>query len=94
MGGLIPGEELIYERDGDTVYARYRNPPHNQRPRWIVGSSNAVTEDYFFPPPKHNVINWRHIEHVAEQNPTVKSHLDKLLTVYYTVKSEYSEEKK
>jgi len=88
MGSLIPGEELIYERDGSTVYARYRNPPHNQRPRWIVGGGG---EDYFFPPPKHDAIDWQHIEHVAEQNPTVKAHLDKLLTVYYTVRSEYGE---
>ena len=34
---LIPGEALIYERADDVLYARYRDPPHNRIPRWIVG---------------------------------------------------------
>jgi len=34
---LIPGEALIYERAAGIVYARYRDPPHNLKPRWIVG---------------------------------------------------------
>lgn len=35
--GLIPGQSLIYERVDGVVYARYRDPPHNTVPRWIVG---------------------------------------------------------
>ena len=35
--GLIPGQSLIYERVDGVVYARYRDPPHNTIPRWIVG---------------------------------------------------------
>ena len=34
---LIPGEALIYERANNIVYARYRDPPHNTKPRWIIG---------------------------------------------------------
>ena len=34
---LIPGEALIYERANGIVYARYRDPPHNTKPRWIIG---------------------------------------------------------
>ena len=34
---LIPGEALIYERANGVVYARYRDPPHNKLPRWVVG---------------------------------------------------------
>jgi hypothetical protein len=34
---LIPGEALIYERAAGIVYARYRDPPHNTKPRWIIG---------------------------------------------------------
>ena len=35
--GLIPGQSLIYERVDGVVYARYRDPPYNTEPRWIVG---------------------------------------------------------
>jgi hypothetical protein len=34
---LIPDQALIYERADGVVYARYRDPPHNTIPRWIVG---------------------------------------------------------
>lgn len=34
---LIPGEALVYERANGVVYARYRDPPHNKLPRWVVG---------------------------------------------------------
>lgn len=36
---MIPGEALIYERANGLVYARYRDPPHNKKKRWIVGGS-------------------------------------------------------
>lgn len=38
---LIPGEALIYERANGVVYARYRDPPHNTLPRWVVGGDPA-----------------------------------------------------
>ena len=34
---LIPNAALIYERADGVVYARYRDPPHNTQPRWIIG---------------------------------------------------------
>jgi hypothetical protein len=37
MGSLIPGAALIYERSDGVVYARYRDAPYNQIPRWIIG---------------------------------------------------------
>jgi hypothetical protein len=37
MGSLIPGAALIYERVDGVVYARYRDAPYNQIPRWIIG---------------------------------------------------------
>lgn len=36
---VIPGEALIYERANGIVYARYRDPPHNTKPRWIIGGA-------------------------------------------------------
>ena len=44
MGDLIPGAKLIYERVDDTVYARYRDAPHNKIPRWEVGGSPKQME--------------------------------------------------
>ena len=37
MGNLLPGEPLIYTRSNGVVYARYRDPPHNKIPKWIIG---------------------------------------------------------
>ena len=37
MGSLLPNEALIYERANGVVFARYRDPPHNKIPRWIIG---------------------------------------------------------
>ena len=41
MTKMIPGAALIYERADGVVYARYRDPPHNTVPRWIVGGDPA-----------------------------------------------------
>ena len=38
---MIPGEALIYERANGIVYARYRDPPHNKKKRWIIGGNPA-----------------------------------------------------
>lgn len=37
MSRLIPNQALIYERVDGVVFARYRDPPHNKIPRWIIG---------------------------------------------------------
>ena len=41
MDKLIPGAALIYERADGVTYAKYRDPPHNKIPRWIVGGDPA-----------------------------------------------------
>ena len=45
MDKLIPGESLIYERANGVVYARYRDPPHNSIPRWVVGGEPEAVEN-------------------------------------------------
>ena len=54
MGSLVPGATYIYERDGDTVYARE------------LGSSTrkVIGMDY----PIHDPINWHDVEIVAKTN--------------------------
>ena len=83
---LIPGEALIYERSDGVVYARYRDPPHNTIPRWIIGGDpGAVARaqgqllDYG---------EWMRLCELAETNVTLKKLMDKLVTTYYIIKDE------
>lgn len=81
---LIPGEALIYERDDKgTVYARYRDPPHNTIPRWAIGG----------PPSAYSLLglsDLAEIKRLAETNLTFKKELDKLLNLYYILKESKS----
>ena len=74
---LIPGEALIYERANGVVWARYRDPPHNTKPKWIIGGDpGAVARaqgellDYG---------SWKDLCELALQNKT-------LVTTYYLIK--------
>jgi hypothetical protein len=81
---LIPGEALIYERADGVVYARYRDPPHNTTPRWIVGGDPAGIArsqgDML------HYSEWQDLCELAEEHPTIKKLLDQLVTTYYIVK--------
>jgi len=86
MGKLIPGQPLIYERANGVVYARYRDPPHNAIPRWVIGGdpgavarANGDLLDYG---------EWRELCELAETNATLSKLMDQLVTVYYIVKDE------
>lgn len=81
---LIPGQALIYERVDDCVYARYRDPPHNKKPRWLIGGKPK--QDY------SSYEEWKNLCRVAENNTNIKTQLDKLLNIYYLVKDDYSNE--
>ena len=81
---LIPGEALIYERANGVVWARYRDPPHNTKPRWIIGGDpGAVARaqgellDYG---------SWKELCELALQNKTLMKQLDKLVTTYWLIK--------
>jgi hypothetical protein len=84
MGKLISGEALIYERADGVVYARYRDPPHNTKPRWIVGGDPAgvarAQGDML------HYSEWQDLCELAEEHPTIKKLLDQLVTTYYIVK--------
>lgn len=76
---LIPGEELIYERVDDIVYARYINRP--DIPRWVVGGN-----------PQKNLFadynQWSDMIEASKRYPTLKKALDKVETIWYTIKDE------
>lgn len=81
---MIPGEALIYERADGVVYARYRDPPHNTVPRWIIGGDpGAVARaqgkllDY---------CEWLNLCELVETNITLKKQMDKLVSTYYIIR--------
>ena len=80
MGDLIPGAKLIYERVDDSVYARYRDAPHNKIPRWLVESNRQ--------PDIFEYQDFEDCKHYANQYPILKKQLDRLKTIWYTIKDE------
>lgn len=86
MTKMIPGEPLIYERADGVVYARYRDPPYNTLPRWIVGGDPAgvarAQGDLL------TYSDWQDMCRLAKEYPTLEKLLDQLVTMYYTVKDD------
>ena len=81
---LIPGAALIYERVDGVTYARYRDPPHNKTPRWIVGGdADAINkaQGCLF-----SYSEWQDMMRIAETNSTLKNQMKKILDIYYLVK--------
>ena len=68
MGQLKEGATYIYERDGDTVYARELGGTE----RRIIGMDYPVTDP----------INWHDVEMVAKTNPALQSALERAKLIY------------
>ena len=86
LASLIPGEALIYERSDGVVYARYRDPPHNTKPRWIIGGDPAAVARA-----QGDILNyseWKELCELSVKYPTLKKQLDKLVVLYYTIKDD------
>lgn len=84
MGTLVPGAALIYERADGVVYARYRDPPYNQTPRWIIGGDPGAVSRA-----QGDLIDyqeWKKLCEIAESNPVLKKQLDRVVELYYLVK--------
>ena len=81
---MIPGEALIYERDDGVVYARYRDPPHNTIPRWIIGGDPGGVARAQGSLLEYG--EWVNLCKLAQTNETLKKQLDKLVTTYYIIK--------
>ena len=86
MDKLIPGAALIYERADGVTYAKYRDPPHNKIPRWIVGGDPAGVAraqgkllDYS---------EWLNLCELAQSNQTLQKQLKNLVNSYFIVKEE------
>jgi len=86
---LIPNQALIYERANGVVFARYRDPPHNKIPRWVIGGEPEATARAL------GIVSydeWKNVMHIAESNANIKKQLDRLMIMYYTVKDDMKEE--
>jgi hypothetical protein len=84
VGKLIQGQALIYERSDGVVYARYRDPPHNVEPRWIIGGDPSSVVHA-----QGDLISyseWKELCELSLEYPTLKKLLDKLIVTYYTIK--------
>ena len=84
MGTLVPDQALIYERADGVVYARYRDPPYNTQPRWIVGGDPVAVgeaQGELLP-----YSEWVSMCELALKNPTLKKQLDKAIEIYFLIK--------
>ena len=81
---LIPGQALIYEHAEGITYARYRDPPHNKIPRWIIGGDpkalNKANGEIFE--------DWEDMVQESKRNPVLKKYLKKAIEAYYLTKEE------
>jgi|TARA_R100000030_G_scaffold41457_2_gene31121 hypothetical protein len=84
MSKLVPGAVLIYERADGVTYARYRDPPHNKMPRWIIGGepeSVSKAQGNLF-----SYSEWQDMMELANEYPTLRKQLQTAVTTYYIVK--------
>lgn len=82
---LIPDQTLIYEKANGVIYAKYRDPPHNSIPRWIIGGdpiavarANGEILSY---------AEFTDVQLLAEEYPVLKEQLEQLRTTYYMIKN-------
>ena len=83
---LIPGAALIYEHADGVTYARYRDPPHNQIERWIVGgepTAVARAKGELF-----GYHEWEDMMEEANRNPVLKKYLKKAIEAYCLTKED------
>ena len=85
MGNLVPDQPLIYERANGVVFARYRDPPHNKIPRWIIGGD---LEELDRLQNKLSYNEFIEMANCAKTNYTLKKQLDKALIIWYTIRDE------
>lgn len=72
MGNLTPGASYIYERDGDTIYAR----EVGSNERKVIGIDYPIT----------SAVNWHDVVVVAKTNPALQHALDRAIMLYKLTK--------
>lgn len=81
MGNLKPGAKYIYESPdgGKTIYAREMGDAVSQR--ILVGQEFPTIQEKL----KEDQL-WENIRELAKTNETLKSELERVITVYHLVK--------
>jgi hypothetical protein len=86
MGSLTPGSKLIYERVGNTTYAR----EFGKEERHVVGYSLPKLKA----PLQYDLIEtqlWQDIVEAGRGNPSLQKVLDRAILIYQTIKDEHNE---
>ena len=83
QGKLIPGQALIYEKVNGVVYARYRDPPYNNIPKWVIGGDAPNTSNTLF-----GWQEWQEMMNIAKHNDAMKKQLEKTLLIYQIIKDD------
>lgn len=80
MGQLTPGAQYIYERNGDTVYARESGSDPSTRQ--VVGYDSRTSDGR--PLQDHMMESklWGEIRRAAETNPALQQALDRAILIY------------
>lgn len=78
MGALTPGATYIYERDGGTIYAR----EFGSTERRITGMDYPQQTKEEIENIMRQELMWKDIFRKAEDNPTLKSALDRAIMIY------------
>ena len=83
MGSLTPGATYIYERDGNTVYAR----EFGKIERRVIGYNMPEHRD----PRQYDILEtqlWQDIVEAGKSNPTLQKTLDRAVLIYQTIKDD------
>lgn len=86
MGSLTPGVKLIYERVGDTVYARREG----ETERTVVGYDyhrDPLDHRNYMSDPKESQL-WHDIRQAALNDKDLKEALDRVKVLYYLKQKE------
>ena len=89
MGTLVPGATYIYERNGDTVYAREfgADPSTRKEIGWEFDPDNT---DHLERQERLSTLRndqlWHKIRSAAQDNVTLQDALDRVIELYYLSK--------
>lgn len=87
MGTLTPGATLIYERVGDTVYAREFGKTERKEIGYTYNKTSSAWEENFVD--KYVLeIEWAPILKAAKDNPTLQQAIDRVKILYHLSKND------
>lgn len=91
MGNLTPGATYVYERVGDTVYARETGSDPSSRVAigWDSDSSPVPTRSKFDQIQEDKL--WGNIRRAAKDNPALHEALERAILIYHLSKDKPNE---